>query len=175
MRTKGSAFMVLITLIAIVAVGTAAYMYGQNQSLKSKFSPVVPTSYSTSLPQAYQYTSPSPEPSKVLVIFDVQSAFTQAEKDEITKKIVNPFLDYYKEPDSSTQNLLTLTIARNTQASKDTYPFAGKAIFDGGGNMGFLIMKVGSGVDWWYPECLNGCKLSVSFKTKYPEIAVKVQ
>lgn len=177
MDQKGSVWIVLLSIVATSALVVAAYFFGQNQSLKGKFIPVVTsTSSSTSSPQAYQqYTLPTPEPSKVTVTFDAQSAFTQAEKDEITKKVINPFLDYYKEPDSSTQNLLSLTIARTNQSSKETYPFSGKALFDGGANTGFLIMKLGAGVDWWYPECLNGCNLSVVFKAKYPEIAAKVQ
>lgn len=175
MVQKGSVWVVLLSIIAIIALVGAAYLYGQNQSLKNKSPEVIATPYVSSPPSLNQSPASSPAASKVTVIFEAEGSFTQTEKNEIRKKVIDPFLDYYAEPGNSTQNLLTLTIARNTQASKDTYPYSGKAIFDGGANMGFLIMKVGTGVDWWYPECLNGCNLSAAFKAKYPEIAAKVQ
>lgn len=178
---KGNVLLVvLVTILLVGAVGVAAYFYGQNQSLKNVYMPALQTP--TPAPQApnYQATpvvsgTPVPTGSKATVVFEAEGSFTKAEKDELYKKVINPFLDYYMEPTSSTQKLLTLRIAKNDKASKDQYPYSAQAIFDGGGNMGFLVMKKNAGIDWWYPECLTKCVLSDAFKAKYPEIAAKVQ
>ncbi|MFI5241292.1 MAG: hypothetical protein ACHQUA_02550, partial [Microgenomates group bacterium] len=95
------------------------------------------------------------------------------EKSELKTKIINPLTDYYLMVETS-QTLLTLTISKNDQPSKDTYPYKAQAVFQGGGNMGFLIMKSGTGVDWWYPECMV-CNLTAAYKAKYPEVAAKIQ
>lgn len=179
---KGSIWIVLISIVAAASLAGAAYLFGQNQTLKK--SPASLTSPITPAPTPVYYqadpqvsVSPLATPaSGVVVVYEASGSFSQSEKDEINKKVVNPLLDYYREPNVSTQKLISLTISHNTNAtSKVDYPYAGKGIFDGGANLGFLIMKVGAGIDWWYPECLNGCVLSAEYKAKYPEVASKVE
>lgn len=181
MNQRGSVWIVLLAIIAALGVAAGAFFYGQNQTLKKVIQ--TPTGVEvTSAPlsqspvassSASPTSSAKPLASKATVVFEAEGSFTVAEKDELKKKVINPFTDYYVT--ESTQVLLTLTVSKNNQASKDTYPYQAQAIFQGGGNMGFLIMKSGTGVDWWYPECMNGCNLSASYKAKYPEIAAKVQ
>jgi len=169
MVQRGNIWVVALVAFAVLGIAVGAYFYGQNQSLKK----VTVTPVASPTPMPTSVVSPSPTPNKATLIFEAEGSFTQAEKDELTKKVINPLLDYYST--ESDQVLLTLTISKNDKASKDQYPYQGQAIFQGGGNMGFLIMKVGTGVDWWYPECMNGCNLSASYIAKYPEIASKVQ
>jgi hypothetical protein len=176
MAQKGSVWIIFLSIIAVIALVGAAYFYGQNQTLKNNKVAVVPTSSAIASPSALDYAppvSPTPATNKATVVYEAEGSFTQAEKTELKKKVIDPFLDYYTT--ESDQVLLTLTISKNIQASKDQYPYQGQAIFQGGGNMGFLVMKLGTGVDWWYPECMNGCNLSAAYKLKYPEIASKVQ
>jgi len=179
MQEKGNIWLIVLAIVAVVGIAGAAYFYGQNQSLKDVSQLASSTLSTVNSPVPSQSTAPSqsasPSATKATVVFEAEGSFTPAEKTELQTKVINPFTDYYLEPGSSTQKLLTLTISKNNQASKDTYPYQAQAIFDGGGNMGFLVMKSGTGVDWWYPECLNGCNLSASYKAKYPEIASKVQ
>lgn len=179
MNKGNTLLVVLVTILLAGAIGAAAYFYGQNQSLKSSYMPTVPPSYPSASPyQNLEPTvvpSPTPVQNKVTVVFEADGTFTKAEKDELYKKVINPFTDYYSEPGASTQKLLTITVAKNDKASKDQYPYSVQAVFDGGGTQGFLAMKVGSGIDWWVPECLTKCVLSDAFKAKYPEIAAKVQ
>ena len=172
-KNEGSVWIVLLSVVAIGALAGAVYLYGQNQSLKSESSVVTPSPSVKSSPAPSAYATATPSTSKATVVFEAEGSFTQTEKDELKKKVIDPLLDYYIM--ESDQVLLTLTISKNDKASKDQYPYQGRAVFQGGGNMGFLIMKLGTGVDWWYPECLNGCTLSASYKLKYPEIASKVQ
>lgn len=177
MGQKGSVWVVILAIIASLSLAGGAYLYGQNQTLKSGVKPQ--QIFNTTTPITNQtpiavFPTSSSQAKKPTVIFEAEGSFTIAEKDELKKKVINPFVDYY-EMENTGQVLLTLTISKNNQASKTTYPYQGQAIFQGGGNMGFLIMKVGSGVDWWFPECLMGCNLSSAYKLKYPEIAAKVQ
>ena len=166
MDQKGSVWVVLLSIVALVGIAAAAYFFGQNQALKKEpVATVAPTE--AALPQVTPSPASSPV-SKATVVYEAEGSFTAAEKTELKKKVIDPFLDYYTT--ESTQILLTLTISKNDKASKDQYPYQAQAIFQGGGNMGFLIMKVGTGVDWWFPECLNGCNLSAAYKAKYPEI-----
>jgi hypothetical protein len=176
MNQKGNVLVIILAIVASLALAGGAYFYGQNQTLKKITE--TPTGVDvTSAPLSQSPASsanPTATPAKTAtVVFEAEGSFTASEKDELKKKVINPFLDYYTT--ESDQVLLTLTISKNNQASKDTYPYQAQAIFQGGGNMGFLIMKLGTGVDWWYPECMNGCNLSASYKAKYPEIASKVQ
>ena len=170
-RGKGSALTVVLGLVAVLALVGGAYLYGQTQKLKNP--PITPVSSLSPSVVATSLPTPTPPASKVTVVFEAEGSFSQSEKDELKKKVIDPLSDYYTT--ESDQVLLTLTISKNDKASKDQYPYQGQAVFQGGGNMGFLIMKIGTGVDWWYPECLNGCTLSASYKAKYPEIASKVQ
>jgi len=172
MRYKnGSAILVIIIIILLVAVGVLGYFFIKNKPVEEIGTASIEV-VATPSPLPLPSSSP-PATSKVVVVFEAEGSFSQTEKDEIKSKIINPYIDYYAEiPD---QTLLTVTIAKNSLASKETYPYSAKTIFKSGGNSGFLIMKQGTGVAWWVPECMNGCNLSTAFKEKYPEIAALVQ
>lgn len=176
MKQKGNVWIVILVIISALALAGGAYLYGQNQSLKK----LAATPYGVAATQSSVIAIKTPTPisnlavSKATVVYEAEGSFSVPEKTELQKKVIGPFVDYY-EMENTGQVLLTLTISKNLQASKDTYPYQAQAIFQGGGNMGFLIMKVGAGVDWWFPECMMGCNLSTVYKTKYPEIAAKVQ
>lgn len=177
MSQKGNIWIIISATIAVIAVAGGAYFYWQNQKLREIAQTpkgvdvtepaLVQTPRSSLLPTSISSTK------KATVVYEAEGSFSVLEKNELKKKIIDPFLDYYTT--ESTEVLLTLTISKNDKANKNEYPYLAKAIFEGGGNMGFVIMKVGDGVDWWYPDCLNGCTLSTSYKAKYPEIASKVQ
>ncbi len=178
MNSKGSALVIIVSIVAVIAIAFGAYMYGQNQSLKGKVVNQTSSPVASQNPNTLDDLTSTPAstsvPKGATVIYEAEGSFTASEKSEIKKKIIDPFVDYYAMEDTG-QVLLTLTISKNNQASKDQYPYQAQAIFQGGGNMGFLIMKSGTGVDWWFPECLMGCNLSSAYKLKYPEVAAKVQ
>lgn len=164
---NGSAVLLVIILILILAVAVLGYFFIKTQPTKE---------ISTAPTETTTTTSPSPTPtaaSKAVIVFEGEGSFSQTEKDEIYNKVINPYIDYYAElPD---QILLTMTIAKNLQANKDAYPYSVKTIFNNGVNAGFLIIKEGTVISWWLPECMGSCNLSTSFKAKYPEIASKAQ
>lgn len=175
MDQKGSVWIVILSIVATLGIAAAAYFFGQTQGLKSKqvAATVTPIQIATIAPAPV--VTPTPTPGQVTATFDTDANFTAAERAELQKKIADPYIDYYKEPGASTQSLLTLNFSRNSIAtSKDQYPYSAKATFNGGAASSFLIAKLGTGVDWWYPECQATCNLSAAFKAKYPEIASKV-
>ena len=104
-----------------------------------------------------------------MVVFNPGGAFNPATKNEITKKIVEPYLDYQKD---QKKVLISFEVAENLiPETKATYPYTAQGIFIGGAVEGFVF---GKAIDWWLPECLGPCPLSENFKTKYPEIAKKL-
>ncbi len=166
---NGSAVLIVIIIILVLAIIALGYFFVKSQPSKE-----ISTTPAATTATASPTLSPSQTAaSKPVVVFESEGSFSQTEKTEIYNKVINPYIDYYL--DQPNETLLTITIAKNLMASKDTYPYSAKTIFKNGGNAGFLIMKEGTGVAWWVPECMNGCKLSDSFKVKYPEIASKVQ
>lgn len=171
----------LILLIVITGAGVAYVATNQTR--------VSPTSSGTPIatavndqrimasPSAGVQATPSASPSqgqKSVATFESSANITASAQTEITKKVIDPFLDYYRDQYNAGY-VKTLVIQKNLNASADTYPYKADYTFEGGVNGGFLIMKQGTGVDWWYPECLNGCTFSAAFKAKYPEIVAKTQ
>lgn len=174
MRQKGSAVVIFLIIVAVLSTGTAAYLFGRNQNLIKGLDLREKNSIEVAgeaIPSAFPSSSSK---ANAEVVFEAEGSFTKLEKDELAKKVINPFLDYYKMEEAR-QILLTLTVSKNDKESKDSYPYQAQAVFQGGGNMGFLIMKEGAGVSWWAPECLNGCTLSPAYKAKYPSVASKVE
>ncbi len=170
---------VVKVVFAIVGVGLltlaglGGYLYLQNGKTSIlKLNPPV-TSSPTPTPLSSPTAISSPPLSAAAVVFEAEGSFTPVEKTELTKKVVNPLVDYYADQEAG--YLVSLTIAHNTQESRDNYPYQGKAIFKGGGNSGFLVTKLGTGVDWWFPECMGACPYTDTYRAKYPEVVAKTQ
>jgi hypothetical protein len=172
-NVKGSVVLILIIIILVSAVAGLGYVVIKGQPTKEIANPTEISTTASPTPSPTLTTAPTVA-EKPVVVFEAEGSFTQAEKDEIYKKVINPYLDYYSMelPD---QILLTITIAKNLTDNKDIYPYSVSTIFKSGGHAGFMVTKEGTGIAWWLPECMDGCKLSAAYKAKYPEIASKVQ
>ena len=107
--------------------------------------------------------------SKVVVKFTPETAFKDQEKLGITTRIVEPY-KLYQEELNGTQELLSIDITQNTQASAKDYPFLFSANFDGGVNESFVIARQGETFAWFVPECLGACPFGPNFTSQYPEI-----
>lgn len=90
----------------------------------------------------------------------------------IRQRIIEPYIMYQRDL-AGTQALQTLEIATNPNASAKEYPFIFTSLFEGGVEESFLISRQGDSVNWFVPECLNGCSFSESFRQKYPEIIAR--
>jgi hypothetical protein len=113
-------------------------------------------------------TEPLASPSGELVVVENEAAMSGSEREALYTRVIEPFVDYYKDAGEGT--LLSLTINQNTQDNRTTYPYLASATFDTGASMGFVVKKEGDILAWWYPECMDICPLSPEFMDKYPEI-----
>lgn len=172
---------ILLVAIIVLLVGVAAYLYGQSSGLSQKEAEkttTVNTKISAAPTQAAIEQGLTPAVSatgsagKVTTIIEAEGSLPAQDVSELKARVINPYVDYHEEVGS--QPLATLKVSQNPNQSKNVYQYMADAIFVGGANEGFLIQKTNGHIDWWLPECLNGCNLSAGFKIKYPEIAAKV-
>lgn len=181
MQTKlGNIVIIVSAIIAVVAIAVAAYLFGQSQqsanvgeksaiSIQISPGPTVEdlqTDIDDVIQQIPQATT-QPAPTSV-VVFEASGSIPTMDKTQLMQRIVEPFVDYYKEQDKD-RHIVSLSIGKNTGTNGDAYPYQGKAIFSDGVNSGFLIAKKEENIDWWLPECMQ-CLFSPQFSTKYPEI-----
>lgn len=172
-------------LVTLVILGLIATVIVLSVSLFLKKSPTEekppeqsgyaynsPTITPTSFPIAEDTQNPTP--AAVSVVFFDGTAFTDLEKQMLSSKVSEPFLDYYRDQYNAGY-VNKLTFKKNNQANKGDYPYLADYEMDGGVTGGFVVMKQGDSVDWWYPECLNGCTFSQAFTQKYPEIVAKTK
>lgn len=106
---------------------------------------------------------------KPVIVIESEGSIPAGDKSELEKKVIDPFRDYYEDL-TSEYWLVSFTIGPNTNPSKTTYPYSAKAIFSNGVVSSFLIERKGTGLAWWFPDCMGPCPFSDDFKSKYPEI-----
>lgn len=182
MGQKGNALIIIIlTAVILLSLSAMAMFAVQNKSIEKQYTPSpTPMSYD-SKSEKNIYNSPTSTPSptaqaakSTIVVIESKANISATDLDQLQARVINPYLDYYNET-MGEGYIATFTIAINTQQSKTSYPYTAKAIFTNAAYNDFLIAKSNGSIQWWLPECLNGCKLSETFKTKYPEISTKVQ
>jgi hypothetical protein len=161
----------ILFTVFVSTIGIGIYLLGKSQTAGTSFSGLVQPTLSAQnqtqplLPQAG--ASQKPEEPKIY-IEDGGGAISEADKDLIVKRVIGPFVDYYK--DSGQGKIVTLTVSLNNQPSNVTYPYLVNAVFDTGVKISFVIKRSESGLDWWAPECMGPCLLTDDFRAKYPEI-----
>jgi len=184
MKTKqGNVTTMVLILITIAAITFAAYLLGQNKQLKDSGSNSAvsveispgPTVEDLQIDindenQTFPLQPTQPAPTSV-VVFEASGSIPSADKAQLMERVVEPFVDYYKEQDRD-RHIVSLSIGKNTGASQETYPYQGKAIFSDGVNSGFLIAKKSGSIEWWLPECMK-CEFSSDFSSKYPAIVAQ--
>ena len=143
-------------------------------------------SFETKISQAEKipFSSPIPSPSSVsptlslplatpaslvkqnvqlpVIVYEPSGLFSVDDKQDLTNKIVNPFFDYNNETEI---NFIAMIIDKNQSGE---YGFL--AIHKNGGYNSQVVTKQGSKFDYWYPECMEVCQFSESYKQKYPEV-----
>lgn len=106
-----------------------------------------------------------------VVVYAPNGLFTPEEEKEIENKMINPFNDFNLENDTQ---YLTIHIEKFDPLPAHGYKYNVTAISKTGVNTGFLYGQ-SDPLEWWLPECMNGCNLSDEFVAKYPEIAAKTE
>lgn len=182
MKTNGNILLIIIfSLIGVLLFAILGFLFYQNQQLVNRISDSetsIPASVTTaplaedkktqeSLPSSTPI--PSIAAKKPVVIYEAEGSIPLDDRAGIQSRIVEPFI-YYHQVETN-QPLASITISPNTQSSKSEFPYLFNGIFESGGYNGFVIEKKAGQIVWWVPGCMNGCNLSDTFKSKYPEIA----
>jgi hypothetical protein len=172
MNTNAKYFLLgCIFTIFIVAMGLGLYILGKSQVVNSEKSiiPQPTLSLQSSTKQLLpQQNVPPKDDSPKIYIEDAGGAISDTDKDQIVKRIITPYIDYYK--DAGQGKLVTFTVSLNTNPNNVTYPFAAVGEFDTGVKNSFVIEKPGTDISWWTPECMGPCLMTDDFRNKYPEI-----
>lgn len=178
---KGNVATIVLVLIATVAIAMAAYIFGQNQKLSrtldnSEISVEIstgPTVQNLQLnieDEGGQATLPPTQPAPTsVVVFEASGSIPSVDKAQLMERVVEPFVDYNNEQVSE-RHIVSITVAKNTDASPNEYPYKLQAIYSDGVNSGFLIPTKEDAIDWWLPECMGVCQFSPQFSAKYPFI-----
>lgn len=171
-------WMLILLGVVIVLVGVSAFLYGQNQGVsqngaaktegESQNAPSDAPLPTDSLSQAPTQAVASPA-----VVIEAEAAYPAQDLSEIKARIIAPYLDY--KADNQPGELISFKISQNPHPSKAEFPYLADGIFKNGGNEGFVIGKKDGHINWYIPECMNGCNFSESFKAKYPEIVKLAQ
>ena len=109
-----------------------------------------------------------------VVIFNPPGKFSATEKDLITKRLVNPLVDYYRMHNDLPKVYGLLISMSDNQAgylySVDVLLRGDSKTYTKNGYFGFLYGYPGVALDNWQPECMGECELSKEYKAKYPFI-----
>ena len=175
MRPTKDSIILVLSVITLFSLFVGGYFYLQDENLKKPLInltiPLSPTLTSSPISPIYDTNTTSDSGAFVNktdaeVIFE--GTFSSGpDKDDLYKKIVEPYLDYYEDQEKG--SLVSLTISENPYPSKTTSPYLGTGIFKNGANEGFVIDKKNGEIDFWIPTCMI-CTFSDSFKEKYPDI-----
>lgn len=156
-------FIVLSIFLVLIALVGVAYYYYSSKSQSNNPAKTPETTLNTE-PVSVPSFEDIPE-----VKYEPQGTFSQTDIQQLNGKYVFPINEYYK--DKPTEKIKSITFKQNDNDMSSTeYPFIVSISFASGAKSETLITKTFETIDWWYPECLNGCIYSESFKSKYPEI-----
>lgn len=162
-------------LLTILLAGTSVYFWQESvkqkelgnlkQEMMQENKVLTPTNSEKS-PNATDtmpsYSEPVDEP---VIVYTPGGLFTDSEKDELSKKLIRPFIDWN---DENEMYAVSITVEKPTPAIEG-YKYSVSYVNEGGGNGGFLF-GTKEPLEWWMPECMGGCKFSPYFTETYPEI-----
>ena len=101
-----------------------------------------------------------------VVVFTPAGIFTEEEKEALNMKLVMPFSDFNNEQGTT---FLTMNITKYAPTPDHGYKYEVDNIGAAGIHNAFLF-GMSDPLEWWIPECLDGCEFSETFSNNYPEI-----
>lgn len=104
------------------------------------------------------------------VVFQPDGSFTDAERDEIMRKVIDPFVHYHRDLEADGQYDKLVSILIRPSDSGPEWMYSASAIFADGVYSGWLMPATDGVLDWWLPECFGVCEVSEGFRAAYPEI-----
>lgn len=111
---------------------------------------------------------------KPVVVFKPSDTFTEAERELLNTRLINPVVDYY----SMERDRRIFSIVIN-KLDIDSYLYSVNISSRGDGTVGaaehmtewFFFVEKGKEIEYWQPlACLGGCKFSEEYKAKYPHV-----
>jgi hypothetical protein len=109
-----------------------------------------------------------------VVVFIPPGLFSDADREEIMRKVVDPFVHYYRDLVADGHPKL-VSIAIESYTGDPAWRYGADAIFEGEVYISWLLPVTGGVLDWWIPECMNVCEVSDSFRAAYPEIMAIIE
>lgn len=97
-----------------------------------------------------------------VVVYEPSGLFSDKDKEELAKKVIQPFFDYNNEEEM----IFIAMVINKDESAKYSY----MAINKNGGYESSVLTKKNDQFEYWVPDCMGPCEFSQSFKGKYPEI-----
>ena len=104
-----------------------------------------------------------------VVVFTPEGLFDDAEKTEISNKLIQPYIDLKKE-DGTVNQTVSIHVQHPTEGDTNK-EYSVDIISEGGAYEGFLYGDSTKTTQPWYePVCFEGCEFSEAYQQKYPEL-----
>lgn len=170
--------LIIVSMMAAVAAG---FLYLQatqriNQMTNNdinktdEISSVVPEP--TVDPSALPTPSSSEEVQLPVLVYapPLQTAEYSSKRAEVQRKVVSPYLDYYKYQCEKAEWGCLVSVMVEQREGDVMYPYSISHITTTGGYGGELLMQTEGTLNWWAPTCMGKCELPDDYLSKYPEI-----
>ncbi|MDD3498288.1 MAG: hypothetical protein PHH24_02130 [Candidatus Moranbacteria bacterium] len=173
-----------IIVVAVVAAASGAFIFSEFEKQDFDFSPIIAqydvskTDTDKGANEGGEVVCKNESASGVDLpaIRFIPAIFSDEEREELTEKVINPFIEFEKE--SYVENGI-ISIAVNKYSDSELaemkdpkYIYKIDVVYHEGWG-GWLEREAGEKIDWWVPDCLDGCEFSDEFKERYPEVVEK--
>ncbi|MEP7166484.1 MAG: hypothetical protein ABI758_00720 [Candidatus Woesebacteria bacterium] len=160
MNSRGNLNIVIAVLLGVVLVMGGGLVYISNRIPKTQ----TQSTTSQDATQSADLESDASPSAALVVKYTGATALSDAQKDQIAKRVVAPVRDFYAWIGG--EHVVTKL---SIEATKENTYFATVTHSDGS-EEGFLLNKADDGFGWWSPPCQTSCVFSPEFATKYPLI-----
>lgn len=103
------------------------------------------------------------------VIVYIPNTFSDAEKQELQSKVLDPFIDWHSYLSINPEDKF-VSVLVNKYVEGD-YLYGITALTGAGGDIQFVHGDMKSGfVPVWVPDCMSKCEFNEAYSKKYPEV-----
>ncbi|MDD3480793.1 MAG: hypothetical protein PHW75_01010 [Patescibacteria group bacterium] len=112
-------------------------------------------------------TATTLEECETVIAYERAGLFEGNEKTDIETKIVEPYIYYANNVESSSRVVAVVVDKYPADERPSNYWFSITAVHQNGGTTGWLVGENGT-ISYWAPECMDTCTLTQAFVDKYP-------
>ena len=172
-KSKKKLVAILLVVLLLAALGASGYLYWQFKDNKQQLSQkeAEKTALEKKLAECKKLAKESGLTIDTggddlpVVIFSPGGLFTEAEKTEITNKMIAPYKAWHRDQGDS---LVSIHVQQHF-ATPGQYVV--NVIYQNEVYEGFLYGTIDAATQaWWFPECLDACEFSDTFRAAYPEV-----